>query len=157
MKGVAGEVGLRAVELERQLGLGPGDVDLEAGHAGVELGLRQAVVETEPLEPALRLAAEEVGLGAIGGQDAMEAVAPPAAGHARLDLLQRTEVEDAQLLRAGDRPGEPALVEDVGEVDEGPGDRGDRNRRDKGAVRGGQRAGAVELDARFSACTHVER
>ena len=67
------------------------------------------------------------GSGCVGGEDASEAVASARPGHAGHCLGDRREVEDAQHLGLVDGVGEPALIEQVGKVDERPGGCGDGN------------------------------
>ncbi len=148
VEGPARVVGLRAVDLDREPGVGPVGIDLVAGNPDVELRLGKGVVLAKPLEPPLGLAADDVRVRAIGGQDPMQAVPADATGQSGEGAVDGLQVEDALNLGLVNGLGKARLALDVGEVDQRAGDAGDRDAAHRRAVLVVNEAGAVEDDAR---------
>jgi len=128
-------MGSGAVDLERQTRFGPVRVHFVALDPDVELRLGKGVGFAEPLQLPLGLAAQEVGFGLVGSQDAGQAMAALPLACPSFGCLERLEVEDPENLRLVDGLGEPLVVEHVGEIDERAGHRRDRDAVDDGAVR----------------------
>jgi hypothetical protein len=84
-----------------------------------------------------------VVLGAIGGQDAPQPVAPAAARDPAERGLHGLEVEDAADLRLVDGSGEPGVRECLGEVHNRAGHAGDRDGVNDVAIFSAQATGGV--------------
>jgi len=135
----AGAMGLPAVDLDDEPAVGPGEVDARS-----EAVLRErrgdAVAAADAEEPIL-----EVGLGDCG---IVEVGAESARGTPGQRVPDAVVVEDAPELRLPHDAVQGLVIEDVCEVHESPGERGDRY-----AVAGGSvsrmEAGTVGVDPRL--------
>ena len=96
-----------------------------------------------------------LAVGRRGRAGACGAAAARAA--ARASAPTCAQVEDPLDLGLVDRVGQPPLGEDVGEVDERAGGAGDGDAVDDGAVLVGERARAMDDDARAAAHRAVAR
>lgn len=122
-----------AVQLDDQLLMGPEDVDLEAGNRGVGNRLWQALFLTEHDEAVLQWRAGRHRLPDSRDQTPhwAEGAAPGVAG---ADVLDRADLEQVQPVRLlkGALVGLP--IDDLGQVEEGAGNGGNRYPVDHGTV-----------------------
>lgn len=137
----------RAVDLDREVGIGPVGIELVAGDIDVELRLGKGVVSAEPLQSPFGLAAQEVGLGLVGGQDPTQAVAADPARQPREGPLDGIEVEDPPHLRLVHGLGQTLVAEAVSEVHQCASDARDGNAADDRSVLVVDETRAVDDDA----------
>ena len=121
----AGAVELEAVELGDEPLLAPQGVHLEAFDDGVDLGSWQVEGVAEVEEVAL-----EVGAGGRGrseaGYEGGQGTQGPAARVSSAHVFDRADIEQVEALGSLEHALETAMLDDLGEIEEGPGDGGDR-------------------------------
>jgi hypothetical protein len=122
-------VGLVAVGLDDEALAVPQEVDLEARVVGrlddgVDGRRREAGLAYEPEEARLEVTAGEGGLGADGAPEGADTAV---AVGAREDVLDGAAVVELEALGLGERALELVGLDSTGDVEQGAGDRCDRN------------------------------
>jgi hypothetical protein len=123
----AGAMELVSIELDDEARLGPDGVDLEATDHVIDERRGQTVLATEIDELSLELGAGEGSReslrldGRCEGTDAAASITP------RADVIDRPKVEQPQALGLPHRSLELMTGNDLGDVEQCPGDGGDRD------------------------------
>jgi hypothetical protein len=141
-----------AVELDDETACGPERVDLVAVEVAVRLRSSNSMSTEEAEEAPL-----ELGAGGLTGRGAegSERLPQPsvrvavAATRAPKGTLDRVEIEPVEPIGLRQALGELVRSQDLGEIHEGPSDRGDRDGIDERDVLGIERAAAERTNPRL--------
>jgi hypothetical protein len=116
----------KAVELDNEALLGPHDIDLEAEHGRIYRRGLKSVLATKADEEVLQCRAGEIG--DVGfGEEAANGPQCPAAKAQLADLLNLAQAEEPESVGLFPRGSEALEIHHFREVEERPGDGGDRN------------------------------